>query len=549
MQKIRLFFLCVLVVLNSCVSSQSPPVDKFGIFEIALKSAGNYDNPFMELSAEAEIKKPDGSLWKIPLFWDGDKTWKLRISPDREGEWSYRIISADRGLRGRSGTFTCNPSTLTGSIQPMNGFPHHFQYQNGEKMWFMGETAWALFNDNEEEKLDRAAFEHFVTTRASQGFSAVHAMMLSEAGWGNSGGMPFLSMEEQILNPGYWKELDSRIAFANQQGLVVGLVLAWGDKNKKVPFPWRLFPDVEARKHYARYIASRYSAFRVYFIVSGEWHGEVNTRPGVEADIRKEFIAIGNALDEAEPHGRMIGIHPMTSGGSVREYNEAGWMSFGDYQQNYSDLHSRILESLTFAKPVINSEYGYYLRDQNGDGVPEKDNSTSIESMRYASWDIVMAGGYLVTGFGTTYFGGNRDPGPFDVDVAKNDDWELQIGYIKKFFTGIEWWKLSSNDDILSSKTQRGSDGRQLGRIAPPSTTYWLLAEPGKRYVIYARGLTDQLILKTEFEVSEKFMAQLVNPRTGEIKIIPDAYEIKDNFKWSPPDNNDWVLHLFKQNL
>jgi len=224
-------------------------------------------------------------------------------------------------------------------------------------------------------------------------------------------------------------------------------------------------------------------------------------------------------------------------------------MSFGDYQQNYSDLHSRILESLTFAKPVINSEYGYYLRDQNGDGVPEKDNSTSIESMRYASWDIVMAGGYLVTGFGTTYFGGNRDPGPFDVDVAKNDDWELQIGYIKKFFTGIEWWKLSSNDDILSSKTQRGSDGRQLGRIAPPSTTYWLLAEPGKRYVIYARGLTDQLILKTEFEVSEKFMAQLVNPRSGEIKIIPDAYEIKDNFKWSPPDNNDWVLHLFKQNL
>jgi hypothetical protein len=244
----------------------------------------------------------------------------------------------------------------------------------------------------------------------------------------------------------------------------------------------------------------------------------------------------------------MIGIHPMTSGGSVREYNEAGWMSFGDYQQNYRDLHSRILESMTFAKPVVNSEYGYHLRDQNGDGVPDKDNSTSIESIRYSSWDIVMAGGYLVTGFGTTYFGGHRDPGSFDVDAAKNDDWELQLGYIKKFFTGTEWWKLSSHDDILTCKTHRGSDGRQLDRIAPPSTTYWLLAEPGIRYVIYARGLTDPLVLKTDFKISEKFIAQLVNPRTGEIKTIPEAYEIKDKFIWTPPDKNDWVLHLFKQN-
>jgi hypothetical protein len=68
------------------------------------------------------------------------------------------------------------------------------------------------------------------------------------------------------------------------------------------------------------------------------------------------------------------------------------------------------LESLKLTNRV-NSEYGYFLRDQSGDSVPDKDNSTSARQC-HASWDIAMAGGYIVTGFGTTYFGSSRDPGP-----------------------------------------------------------------------------------------------------------------------------------------
>ncbi|MFO7622049.1 MAG: DUF5060 domain-containing protein [Bacteroidales bacterium] len=544
MKRRSILFLGILITLNFCLSSRSQEVEKFGIFETAFKSAGVYENPFLELSAEAELKRPDGSIWKIPLFWDGEKTWKLRVSPDQEGEWSYKIYSTDKGLRRNPGKFICKLSVQRGSIQPMNEFPNHFQYQNGDPVWFMGETAWALFNDNDEEKLDRTAFEHFVKTRASQGFNAVHSMMLSEAAWGNSGGMPFLDMEKQILNHGYWQEIDSRIRFANQHGLIVGLVIAWGDKNKKVPFSWRMFPDLEARKHYARYIAARYSAFNVYFIVSGEWHGEVRTRPGVEADVRNEFIAIGNALDEAEPHGRMIGIHPMNSNGSVREFNEASWMSFGDYQQNYSNLHSRILESMIFNKPVVNSEYGYHLRDQNGDGVPDKDNSTSLESIRHSSWDIVMAGGYLVTGFGTTYFGGHRDPGPFNTDAAKNDEWELQIGFLKNFFERLEYWKLKPNDNLLTCKMPRGKDRKQLDRLAPPSSTYWLMAEPGKQYVIYVRGLTEKIGLNLENNLTGNYSIQLFNPRTGEFKNVNENFEIKRDYNFTPPDHNDWLLYL-----
>jgi len=389
MNKNRFVLLIALLSLNMGinlkVSADISEVERFGFFEADFETSVRYSNPYTELNAEAELKLPEGSVRTIPLFWDGGLTWRLRVSPDIEGIWSYIIHSPDNELDGKSGSFICISSNLRGSIQPMKEFPNHFQYQNGEPMWFMGETAWALFTDNLEEKHNRKEVEKFLKTRASQGFNVVHSMVLSEAGWGNSGGLPFEDMEEQIINPGYWQEMDYRVKYANQLGIVVGLVLAWGDKNKSVPFPWRMFPDLKARKQYARFIAARYSAYDVYFLVSGEWHGEVHTRPGTEAEMKMEFIEIGDALDKAEPHGRMIGIHPMTSHGSVREYNDAGWMSFGDYQQNYRQLHSRLIESIKFSKPVVNSEYGYYLRDQNGDGTPDKDNSTSLESIRHAS--------------------------------------------------------------------------------------------------------------------------------------------------------------------
>jgi hypothetical protein len=524
----------------------NPNVERFGLFETSFQAAGRYANPYTEVNAEARWKRPDGSTRSIPLFWDGGTTWKLRLSPDLPGEWSFTVRANDRGLDGKAGSFTCVPSRRRGSIQPMKGFTHHFQYQNGERMWFMGDTAWALCTDNKEEKHNRAAAERYLDTRAAQGFNVVHCMLLSEAGWGNAGGLPFNDMKAQTLNPGYWQEMDHRLAHANQQGLVVGLALAWGDKRKKEPFAWRRFPNLDARKRYARYVAARYSAYDVYFLVSGEWHAGIRTRPASEAEVRKEFIEIGNVLAKADPHGRMIGIHPMTRQGSVREFNKAEWMRFGDYQQNYRNLHARVLQSLKFNKPVVNAEYGYLLRDRNGDGKPDKDNSTSLESMRHASWDIVMAGGYLVTGFGTTYFGGNRDPGPFDLEAKKNDAWEKQIALIKKRFTDLEWWKLTPHDDWLSCKTARGKDTRQLGMIAPPATTYWLLAEPGQTYLAYARGLSAALKLELGANAAGRYRASLFNPRTGGVTPLGETHRLQDSFRWTPPDNKDWVLHLVK---
>ena len=155
-------------------SAASRDVARFGLFETSVQATGRYANPYTELDAEAELKRPDGSTRSIPLFWNGGDTWKLRVSPDVTGEWSFTVRSTDKGLDGNAGLFTCSPSHFRGSIRPMEGSPHHFQYQNGDRMWFMGDTAWALFTDNNEEKHNRQRSEDYLRTRAAQGFNVVH---------------------------------------------------------------------------------------------------------------------------------------------------------------------------------------------------------------------------------------------------------------------------------------------------------------------------------------------------------------------------------------
>jgi hypothetical protein len=540
-------FIAHLVCLAGCASlvAQIPETPLFSVHEVELRASGSYGNPYLELEADVVLTAPGaGAKHTAPLFWDGDATWRFRFSPNQIGEWRWTVRSRDPGLGGQAGRFRSVASARPGSIRPMRGFPRHFERQNGSRIWFMGDTAWALYTDSEREKHDREAAQRYLETRAAQGFNAVHSMLMSEAGWGNRGGPPFADLAEERINPRYWQEVDQRLVQANRLGLVCGLVLAWGDKRDE-PYAWRRFPSIEARQRYARYIAARYAAHDVYFIVSGEWHAEIASRGSTEEIVRTEFIELGNVLQRHDPHGRMMAIHPMNGNGSAREFNEAAWMSFGDYQQNYDELHGRVLQSLRFNQPVVNSEYGYYLRDQDGDGDPDKENSTTLDIMRHATWDIVMAGGYVVTGFGTTYFGGNRDPGPFDLEAEQNKPWEAQIGHMRKLFTGLDWWKLEPHDELLRCGTPVGRDRRHLGRVAPPETAYWCLAEPGRAYLLYVRGLGEPIDVALG-PANASLKGRQWNPRTGEFS--PIEFEPKaERFSYFPPDSQDWLVLMDRQ--
>lgn len=517
---------CIIFITGAVFESygQGKRIPCYSVYEIKLHAQKDYKNPYLSVNAYATFTDPNDTSKVIPLFWNGGRKWEVRFSPAAVGEWQWAIHSSDPRLDGKSGRFRVVASNRHGGIQPMPRFPHHFEYQDGTPFWWMGDTNWALFFSNAKENLDRDAVEHYIDVRARQGFNVIHAKLIStEAGWGNGGGKPFDDLAAQRINPGYWQEVDRRVIYLNRHGITAGLVLDWGDKDEK-PTSWNYFPSQKARERYARYVVARYSAYNIYFIVSGEW----NSR-GSGPKIRKMFNDIGRTIAKADPYNRMIAIHPYGHN-SVISFADEPWMSFGDYGQIYSHLHPHILKAYHHtSKPVIDAEYAYYLRDRDGDGVVDKPNSASLKSIRYATWDIVMAGGYFITGFGTTYFGGYRDPGPFNVDASKNNPWERDVQYIKKLFTSLQWWKLKPADYLIQDHAE------QTG-------IQWALAETGRQYVFYIRGTAHSITLSLgKLSYRKKWRLRQFNPRTGEFSLLK-PYSGNGPITYSPPSGDDWIL-------
>ena len=396
-----------------------------------MSSSGAAGNPYKDLAPVARLESPDGTLRQIPLFWDGADRWKLRFSPDEVGTWRWQVDCVDPALQGQCGTVSVTPSETSGGLTSMDGHPTHFSRRDGTPFWFFGDTAWALLTDDEDEQHNRGATFRYIDKRVAQGYNVFHAMAISEAGWGNSGGNAFHDLRSEKINPAYWQEADERVRYVNAAGATLGLVLAWADKSKN-PNSWRAFPSQEARLRYARYMAARYSAYDVYFIVAGEW--DADTHRGLDLDdeaIAEQYREMGRTIRQHDPHNRLVGIHPMFVRTS-RQFAADDWCGFGDYQQMYPNLHGEILTSGATGKPVANAEYAYFLRDQDEDGVCDKENSNSIDIIRHATWDILMAEGYAITGFGSTYLGGHRHPGPFNPDdphLCLFVDPEVRRGY------------------------------------------------------------------------------------------------------------------------
>ena len=190
----------------------------------------------------------------------------------------------------------------------------------------------------------------------------------------------------------------------------------------------------------------------------------------------------------------------------------------------------------------MNSEYGYYLRDQSGDGVPDKDNSTSLD---------VDAARHVGHRHGRRL---RRDRLWHDVFRRQPRSRAVRSGCAERttpgrrrsascggVFTGLEWWKLEPHDDLLKCSTARAGDGKQLERLAPPDSTYWALAQPGKQYVVYVR--VSRWPVSIALENAGALRARQFDPRTGATIDLPRP-AAAGAYSYRPPDRQDWVVVL-----
>ncbi len=55
----------------------------------------------------ASVNGPNNIRFDMPGFYDGNGTWKVRISPTIEGQWSLLTHSDDTDLDGKNLSFLC----------------------------------------------------------------------------------------------------------------------------------------------------------------------------------------------------------------------------------------------------------------------------------------------------------------------------------------------------------------------------------------------------------------------------------------------------------
>lgn len=72
-------------------------VHRYGIFETALTAARQHNDPLRDVGVTVEFRGPGGALQKARAFWDGERVWKVRFSPEVAGQWTWRSECSERG--------------------------------------------------------------------------------------------------------------------------------------------------------------------------------------------------------------------------------------------------------------------------------------------------------------------------------------------------------------------------------------------------------------------------------------------------------------------
>src|SRR5687767_14465516 len=122
---------------NVAESTSQMPYRTVG--EWQLSSARTYASPFADVRVDALFLSPSGAEARVPAFYDGNGTWRVRFNPGEIGAWSYRTIShpADPDL-DTQGSFDISPCQTRGFLRATPGEHWGFAYESGEPAFLFG---------------------------------------------------------------------------------------------------------------------------------------------------------------------------------------------------------------------------------------------------------------------------------------------------------------------------------------------------------------------------------------------------------------------------
>lgn len=500
--------------------AEAADVPRWSVHEVALTAAKRYANFKEAAPVTATFRGPGGAVKTVRGFWDGDDLFKLRFTPDREGEWTFTTASSDAELGAKSGTLRCT-APLPGSrgfLRRDEQHPHHFVWDDGTRYFLCGNTHYGLAD---REKKDG---ETTIEGTKSRGMNKIRFHV-------PEGGENAPSLERL-------RNVDALVGFMMRKGVVADLLV----------FGSGYFEKTEAEDEaYLRYLLARYAAYaNVAWTLVNEW----NYRPKP----RSYWNRMGRLVRAEDPWGRdanalrLLSVHQQTridfqffdetwmshailqvgvrNGQPVTTDDELKYkgpptnerMPHGDDWGNAGVLHNR-----GHRMPVVNDEYGYIGEPEDksaGKNMQGRVVGLTRDKHRRILWGIYAAGGYASAGDKYDYENAGR---PYKTGYWKDPAEYKDIQRLVEFFTGkgLEYWKMSSHNELASN-------GERV----------YVLAEPGRQYVVYA-AVGGAFSLKL---TDGSYGARRFDPRTGQ---EADLGLVKGGeARLQTPAGSDWVVYL-----
>jgi hypothetical protein len=543
-------------------AQQNPSVEVacWEMHEFSVARRAHVENPFRNAALVGEFVSPSGKKIVVDGFYDGGETWRLRIAPGEEGEWSYLLRGEGVEIHER-GKLRCTKPSGHGFIGKHPDNPYAFAYADGTPFFPMGDTCYGLFDDS---PITPALRQEYLMARRAQRFNFVRmtvghseARAASDAAYWAWGGTP-QKPDLARFNPAFFRAFDDLMHQLRKSGMNVELLLL---NFYRRPFTdTRLWTQAHERQ-WLRYLIARYGAFDNIFL----WTiaNEYETHP--DGQYRLDFPGdVDWAKDTArfiktkDAHRHLITVHPVVSasrrGDNPRAPFDSPWRIgefFGEevaidvlsqqtgqhgegtvwdeklqcWTGDSATLVASVHADRRFKKPVLNTENGYeYLR---GDPTSRK-QVHHTDKVRRSAWRIVCAGGYIAAGFHGTIGHSdvwNRIDAPNHYSFRVRDEGAAtQLGILHEFFTALPYWRMQPFNGVTGDAVS--------------------LAEASKTYVIYLpHGGATTLDLT---RASGTFTANWFNPRTGksggEFSVAGEAKQ-----KLEAPDSEDWIVLLQRQ--
>lgn len=335
----------------------------------------------------------------------------------------------------------------------------YLEYTDGKPFFYLGDTAWTLFS-----RLNRADSARYLANRAAKGFTVIQAVVLAPENGVTTpdadGDRPLVDRDPAQPNEAYFRHVDDVVRQAAADGLVMGLLPAWGHYWKQADKEC-IFTTAKART-FGEFLGRRYRTAPVIWILGGDQDiDSAADRAVVEA------FAAGLRAGDGGTH--LITYHPRGPGRSSDSLRDAPLLDFymeqsshgaHDHDNGLSIEHDYALKP---PKPVLDGECRYEMIPVGfyDEGVSRLDRFDDYDVRQAAYWAM------LAGACGHTYGNNNVwqfwEPGRPRA-IGANQPWTesldtpgaFQMGIMRRLFESLPFEQLVPAPAVLRDAPAHG---------------------------------------------------------------------------------------------